>query len=55
MPGAKKYRRRDKRIAYGNYSVETAELKRQLLSGELKQDQFERAQEMLDDRYRGVR
>jgi len=51
----RKYLRRDKRQAYEAYSSQSAVLSEQLKRGELTQEQFERAHEILDDQYRNVR
>jgi hypothetical protein len=49
------YRRRDKKLAYDEYLNQSKQLVDQLNSGELSQEEFERAHENLDDKYRFVR
>ncbi len=49
------YRKMEKRRAYRSYTICTEALKTQLENGEIDQEEFERSQEMLDDRFRFVR
>lgn len=51
----RQYRRFDKRRAYSDYSVQSAALHAQLKDGKIKQDEFERAHELLDEKYGWVR
>lgn len=51
----REYRRRDKRKAYAEYAARSQELTDRLRSGELTQEQFERAHDFLDEKYEGVR
>lgn len=52
---ARKYKSRIKRVAYQYYEQQSKELSARLKAGEMTQEQFERAHEMLDDKYRFVR
>lgn len=49
------YRKMEKRRAYNSYARETQWLKDRFEKGEISQEEFERSQEMLDDRFRFVR
>ena len=51
----RKYRRRDKRKAYAEYAAHSQELTNRLKNGELTQEQFERAHDFLDEKYRSIR
>lgn len=49
------YRDHNKRQLYSEYQTRSEVLKDQLKSGEISQEEFERAHELLDDKYRVVR
>ena len=51
----RKYRRFDKRRAYSNYAEKFKALHEELRRGLIKQDEFERAHELLDEQYGWVR
>lgn len=51
----RKYRKHQKRYVYNKYIDNTADLKKQLETGVIKQDEWERAQEFLDEKYQYVR
>lgn len=51
----KTFRRRDKRLAHAEYKAAAEELKTKLTGGKIKQDEFERAHELLDERFRWLR
>ena len=51
----RKYRRFDKRRAYSDYSRESKELHDSLKKGLISQEEFDRAHELLDERYAWVR
>lgn len=52
---ARQYRLFHKREKYNDYTRESENLSQQLKKGELTQEQYERAMEMVDDKYRFVR
>lgn len=51
----RKYRLFHKRKEYKKYADESEALKQRLKCGELNQEQYERAMEMCDDKYRYIR
>jgi hypothetical protein len=51
----RQYRRFDKRRAYSDYSIQSKALHAQLKDGKIKQDEFDRAHELLDERYGWVK
>jgi hypothetical protein len=51
----RQYRRFDKRRAYSGYTDKSKALHEQLKQGLIKQEEFDRAHELLDEQYRWVR
>jgi len=49
------YRKKEKRRAYQSYILFTRMIKSRLENGEIDQEEFERLQEALDDRFRFVK
>jgi hypothetical protein len=51
----RKYRRRDKRIAYERYRQESKDLSEMLKSGKIRQDEYEKRHELLDEKWSWIR
>jgi hypothetical protein len=51
----RRYRKFDKRRAYSNYEMQSKALHDQLKNKKIKQDEFDRAHELLDEQYGWVR
>jgi hypothetical protein len=51
----RKYRRFDKRRSYSDYVIQSKALHERLKNKQIKQEEFDRAHELLDEKYGWVR